>query len=254
MSDYTNILPARFDPNNVTPAQLLPTNIHANTYPVPVTDMAIKQGSMPGVPLDNPTFAAVTAMLDVSACIPVANATCARQGCRVNDSSLKECQAKTCKKLIHAACFDKLRMKYNLVGLGPGMVACTKGCYTKSVKELEKEQKEAEGLLTLPWEKDGKFGEDDPRNSMSVLVDWWVTHPNYEKYRGYRNKGTRKIEICNRLCEKINEVSRCVRTAHSVKAKIAYIEQSWRRAHDWANETGQGVKENEGIDSLRRDV
>ena len=73
------------------------------------------------------------------------------------------------------------------------MVACTKRCYTRSVKELEKEQKEKDGSLTLPWKKDGKLGEEDLQNSMPVLLDWWTAPPNYDKYRGYRNNGTRKV-------------------------------------------------------------
>ena len=32
------------------------------------------------------------------------------------------------------------------------------------------------------------------------------------------------------------------------------MEHTWRRAHDWANETGQGVKENEGIESFEAKV
>ena len=136
------------------------------------------------------------------------------------------------------------------MGLAPGMVACTKRCYTRSVKELEKEQKEKDGSLTLPWKKDGKLGEEDPQNSMPVLLDWWTTHPNYDKYRGYRNNGTRKVQICQRLCGMINAILMCVRTAAGVKAKISYIEQAWRKAHNRANETGQGVKEEEGIESF----
>ena len=48
----------------------------------------------------------------------------------------------------------------------------------------------------------------------------------------------------------INAISMCVWTAAGVKAKISYIEQAWRKAHNRANETGQGVKEEEGIESF----
>ena len=89
---------------------------------------------------------------------------------------------------------------------------------------------------------------------MATLINWWNIHPNYQKYRGKHNNGVKKIQICEKICANINKVSRCVRTASSVKSKIMYIEQSWRKAHDWANETGQGVKENEGVESFEAGV
>ena len=50
--------------------------------------------------------------------------------------------------------------------------------------------------------------------------------------------------------EKMSEVSRSVCTANVVKCKICYIEDRWKKAHDWANATGQGVKENDGTESF----
>lgn len=96
--------------------------------------------------------------------------------------------------------------------------------------------------------KDGKNGNLDPQNSTYVLIDWWNTHTNYQKYRCKGNNGLWKIQICARLCDKINKVSRFFRSPSSVKGEIIYIEHAWRKAHDWANETGQGVKENEDIE------
>ena len=48
----------------------------------------------------------------------------------------------------------------------------------------------------------------------------------------------------------MSSVSRCVRTPNMVKCKVGHIENSWEKAHDWANTTGQGIKENDGMESF----
>ena len=45
------------------------------------------------------------------------------------------------------------------------------------------------------------------------------------------------------MAEQMRKVTLCIRTADSVLGKIMHIESSWRKAHDWANCTGQGVIE-----------
>ena len=86
---------------------------------------------------------------------------------------------------------------------------------------------------------------------MSIIIDWWKTSGKYNKYRGKDNKGLRgNTIICAHLAISMNVVSRTVRTANSVKCKISYIEGTRKKAHDWAGATGQGAKENEGIESF----
>ena len=99
----------------------------------------------------------------------------------------------------------------------------------KTCKGGRDRKKEENGVLNLLLEKDGKQGEHDPENSMATLINWWNIHPNYQKYRGKGNNGVKKIQICEKICENINKVSRCVRTPSSVKSKIIYIAQSWKR-------------------------
>ena len=53
-----------------------------------------------------------------------------------------------------------------------------------------------------------------------------------------------------KLAARLNKISLCDRTANMVKCKITGLESSWKMAHDWAGATGQGVKENEGIESF----
>ena len=89
---------------------------------------------------------------------------------------------------------------------------------------------------------------------MAFLLDWWSTGNNYRKYRGKNNKGTKKMRYCESIATECNKISRCKRTANSVRAKIMGMEQSWRKAHDWAGETGQGVKDTEGQFSFEEGV
>ena len=112
---------------------------------------------------------------------------------------------------------------------------------------IQKKFAETEAAISLPWDKYGKVGEDDPIISMSILMDWCITSGKYNTYCGKYNKGLKKKAICAHLAREMNEVSRVVRTANSVKRKISYIEGSWKKAHDWAGATSKCVKENEGI-------
>ena len=70
---------------------------------------------------------------------------------------------------------------------------------------IQKKLVETEAAITLPWDKDGKGGEDDPVTSMSILMDWWTTSGKYNKYCGKNNKGLRKKAICACTFGNINE-------------------------------------------------
>ena len=90
---------------------------------------------------------------------------------------------------------------------------------------------------------DGKHGPADENSSLSVLLDWWRVEGNYSKFRGDGNKGIKKRAVAAKLAATINEIAKVKRTPDAVLAKIQYIERSWKVAHDWACNTGQGVKE-----------
>ena len=152
-----------------------------------------------------------------------APSTCSCQGCKRLQGELKMCHRNDCYRMVHVFCFNLIREKYNLFGLGDDCVACTKLCYTKSVKEVYISKKEVNGVQNLLWEKDGKHGEHDPENSMATLINWWNIHPNYQKYRGKHNNGVKKIQICEKICANINKVSRCVRTASSASTALGLL-------------------------------
>lgn len=100
------------------------------------------------------------------------------------------------------------------------------------------------------WEKDGRGGEDDIKNSMSALLHWWNTGNNYRKCWDKNNRGKEKMKYRELIAIGINNISRCTRNAHSVTSKIQGMELLWQKANDWAGATGKGIKQSQGQLSL----
>jgi hypothetical protein len=139
-------------------------------------------------------------------------------------------------------------LKPNVEGAPSGeAVCCSKSCYNHLLKGLENinqgKEPAGDGKHIL-WEKDGKNGNSDPVNSMSILLDWWTDGENYAKYRGSKN-GIKKTTIANILAKKMNDVGvRVTRDALNIMNKISHLEQQFRKAHDWAHgQTGAGLRE-----------
>jgi hypothetical protein len=134
-----------------------------------------------------------------------------------------------------------------LQALPYGMVACTKKCHAKVVKEHSGGGDDADGGNRKGnWDCDGKKGEDDPHTSVKILLDWWMKEGNYSKYCGKHNNGVKKIQYCNQLAEKISKETNTQRTAKNVQSKIQHIEKTFKEAHTFASsETGAGLKEDD---------
>ena len=71
-----------------------------------------------------------------------------------------------------------------------------------------------------------------------------TTEGNYNDVRG-NSRGEKKKGIAYKLTIEMNKISRCNRTGKAVLGKIQYIEEIWKRAHDWINQTGKGIKEDD---------
>ena len=181
---------------------------------------------------------------------------CSCHGCKIRDTSLEvlRCSNRACFRGLHFECYQIMCTKNLLLRLEDEKFACTKRCYDKIVRERLAAMQEKENASTLPWDQDGKQGREDPDNSMAVLLEWWTTFGNYSKYRGEKNMGKNKKDIYLMLSNKMGKVSRTTRPPKSVKCKITGIETNWKKAHDWAGDTGQGVKESEGIDSFEEGI
>ena len=99
------------------------------------------------------------------------------------------------------------------------------GCSSKCIKKLANINvtvapvDEASRLL---WNNDGP---DSSTNSLSVLVTWLITEPNYSRYRGSNDENnspadgvTTKIEYCNQISNLIARSGiKVERSAHAIK-------------------------------------
>jgi hypothetical protein len=178
---------------------------------------------------------------------------CGVAKCPVRGQPKYLCSKEGCKKYCHVTCHNgAILAKYPSLKALPQeedsvgwTVACCKLHHEAVYAGLAPEDTREDMRNT--WEKDGKGGKDDPHTSMYILLDWWTTVPNYEKYRGKNNFGTKKVQYAEQLARKMRlETKSIQRTAKQVQSKIQALEESFRKAHDWANTTtGQGLKESD---------
>jgi len=165
---------------------------------------------------------------------------CRRKGCSIDGAELKACGNPSCVAHMHQTCYQLILARHKLDDLPGDNVFCTKGCYDKMAK------KKADQPGRLNWNSDGLNGPNDPQTSMKILLDWWMTEGNYSKYRGKNNDGKKKKEVHEMLAGKMTEGTKSTRGHKQVERKISHIEDTWRKAHDFAeSETGQGLKEND---------
>jgi hypothetical protein len=159
------------------------------------------------------------------------------------------CLAKDCGKVIHFECYNKFVLdKHKMHNPFPDdyeAACCSKAHLMKAVKMKQKAA--ADVGANIPWDKDGKDGPDDPQNSMAILMEWLTTLGNYSKLKGDNSNGATKIQIMGELAQQINAKGvRKERTVKSVMSKLHHLTGTYRKAADWANQTGAGVLETEG--------
>lgn len=152
------------------------------------------------------------------------------------------------EKMFHIDCFVNFihtKNKYNLLCNGITHLACGLKCSKKKSESLISPPAQGDNSERLSWLNDGP---NDSINSMSILLDWLSTEPNYSKYRGSDDDkslmegGKSKIQYCADISELIaSNGIKAKRTADAVKNKIADIHRKWTKAHDWTQATGSGV-------------
>ena len=104
----------------------------------------------------------------------------------------------------------------------------------------------------MPWDKDGREGPQDPNSLLRILLDWLLKEGNYRKFRGgTESKGMRKIDYGKSLSLQMKDAGcRVPPSADAVVKKIQELETKFVQAHDWANNTGQGVREQDGQETF----
>lgn len=125
-------------------------------------------------------------------------------------------------------------------------MACTKKCHEIAVKLLTNGEP-----ARIPWDTDTPNGEYEG-SSEAILIDWLKTHGNYSRWRGNK-EGLSKQKIQLEIAEKLNNdgIKKGIlrhRTDKQVGAKIQQIERNYRETLLWTNQTGQGIKEAQGLD------
>ena len=174
-------------------------------------------------------------------------AKCGAVGCPSLDEVVLPCFAEACDKVVHHPCYHRAVVKRFSVDplVDPvthsDIVVCSKTCHNKVEKAIIHQP------TRLPWDKDGRNGPDDPNNSMNILMEWLMEEGNYSRFRGKDNRGTRKLAYGIQLSNKMKAADcRVHRSPEAVVKQIQEIEKKFIKAHDWANNTGQGVKERDG--------
>jgi hypothetical protein len=129
----------------------------------------------------------------------------------------------------------------DLPPLAKFQVACSKGCYKLVMKASSESNR-------VPWDKDGKKGQDDPHTSMKILIEWMTTEGNYSRYRGKGNNSVTKLQFATSLAERMaRETMSTEQNAKQVMDKIARIKESFRSAQEFAtSQTGAGIQERDG--------
>ena len=157
------------------------------------------------------------------------------------------CAVSSCSKKIHAACFQHYlsQANFNFEVRTDVFCCATKACCTKF--------RVGNQGPTTRWDSDGPNGPNTVPNSETVLLDWWTTGDNWSKYRGGKGDNgktgvTKKEQTWKKLSDEIKKAGITVaRNARAVGAKIARMESEYKNAHDFVNNTGQGLMD-EGKD------
>ncbi|KAH9085496.1 hypothetical protein Ae201684P_005204 [Aphanomyces euteiches] len=111
----------------------------------------------------------------------------------------------------------------------------------------------------VAWDSDAV--PQDAMSSLDVLLEWLTDGDNYTRWRAGSQKKTpplhanslstsrslpvvvSKEKLCQEIVNKFHDHGLSHRSSREVRSKINDLERSYRAARDWANTTGEGVRE-----------
>lgn len=166
------------------------------------------------------------------------------------ETIVSNCSASKCSRMICNDCHTNFCESKQLPLLVKEQTGVIITCPNKKCYDMAKKETSGVDPQRLHWERDGCNGPDDPNNSMRILLNWLTSEGNYKRFCGKDSLGTKKVQFGTIISNIINSHKvRISRTPKDVLNKIHYLENQFREASDWMNNTGQGVTDEEQFTS-----
>jgi hypothetical protein len=173
---------------------------------------------------------------------------CKVKGCPMFTKQLwpmEMCSVDDCTNMVHYICYQNIVCKTTGKKSRPfeNVSFCTCAHHDQYAKNVSD--------VNLNWMNDGANGRDDPYRSQHYLIQWLTTGDNYNKFCS-PSGGRTKIDLAAEVAAFINSKGVKVEcTRETVNAKITWMQGCMRETYDWTvTPTGEGIRENEGFDSL----